>query len=155
MRYCSPQKVRSRFKVKLLSTESTSRWKITPFGINMLFTCNHHQTDTRIVLIASRSIKLVILTATATYVLVLLTHACPQCNNAKQWLMKTNPEIFFDMKTIFNFFGNGICQILPRFHSIIGCDTTSYPFAIGKISPFKKMGRLRKMHLLQNVGKKH
>ena len=119
----------------------------------MLFTCNHHEADTRIVLHASRSIKPVIITATDTDVLVLLTHAYPQCNNAKQWLMKTNPGIFIDIKTSCNFFGNDICQTLPGFHSITGCDTTSYPFGVGKISPFKKMRRLSKMHLLQDLGK--
>ena len=67
--------------------------------------------------------------------------------------MKTNPGIFIDIKTICNFFGNGICQILPGFHSIIGCDTTFFPFGVGKINPFKKMHRLSKMHLLQDVGK--
>ena len=67
--------------------------------------------------------------------------------------MKTDPGIFIDIKTIFNFFGNGICQILPRFHTITGCDTTSYLFDVGKISPLKKMRRLSKMHLLQNVRK--
>ena len=67
--------------------------------------------------------------------------------------MKTNPGTFIDIKTIFNFFGNGICQILPRFHSVTGCDTTSYPFDVRKIRPLKKMCRLSKMHLLQDVRK--
>ena len=154
MRYFSPQKLRSRFKVKLLFTESTNTWEITPPGINMLFTCNHHEADTRIVLHASRFIKPVIITVTDTDVLVLLTHAYSQCNNSRQWLMKTNPGILVDIKTICNFFGNGICQILPRFHSITGCDTTSYPFGVAKINPFKKMRCLSKMHLLQDLEKK-
>ena len=118
----------------------------------MLFTCNHNEADTRIVLHASRSIKPVIITATDTDVLVLLTHTYPQCNNAKQWLTKTNPGIFFDIKTICNFFRNSICQILPGFHS---CDIASYPFGAGKASPFEKMHRLSKMHLVQDLGKKH
>ena len=67
--------------------------------------------------------------------------------------MKTIPGKFIDIKTIRNFFGNSICQILLGFHSITGCDTTSYPFGVGKICPFKKMRCLNKMHLLQDVGK--
>ena len=139
LRYFSPQRVVSRFKVKLLYSEYRNTSEIMPSGINMLFTCNHHETDTSIVLIASRSIKSVIVTVADTDVLVVLTHAYPQCNNAKQWLMKINPAIFIDIKTIYNFFGRGIFQILPGFDSIIGCDRTSYPFGLGKISPFKKM----------------
>ena len=91
LRYFSTQKVRSRSKIKLPFTESTNTWEIIPSDINMLFTCNHHEADTRIVLHASRSIKPKIITAPDTDVLVLLTHAYPECNNAKQWLMKTNP----------------------------------------------------------------
>ena len=108
-----------------------------------------------ILLHASRSIKPVVITATDTDVLVLLTHAYPQCINAKQWLIKTNTEIFIVIKTICNFFVNSICQILPGLHDITGRYTTSYPFGVGKMSSMKKMRRLSKMHLLQNVGKKH
>ena len=150
LRYFSTQKVRSRFKVKLLFTESAKTLEITPSDINMVFTGNHHEADASLVLHASRSIKPVIITATNTDVLVLLTHVYPQCNNARQWLMKTNPGIFVDIKTVCNFFGNGICQILPGFHSITSCDTTSDTFGVGKISPFKKMHRLSKMNLLQD-----
>ena len=119
----------------------------------MLFTRNHQEADTRLVLHASTSIKPIIITATDTDVLVLLTHAYRQCNYARQWLMKTNPGIFVDIKTVCNFFGNDICQILPGFHSITGCHTIFYTFGVGKISPFKKMRRLSKMHLLQDLGK--
>ena len=69
----------------------------------MPFTCNHHKADTCIVLQASRSIQPVIIIATDTDFLVLSTHAYTQCNNVEQWLMKTNPGIFIDIKTICNF----------------------------------------------------
>ena len=117
--YFSTQKVRGRFKVKLHFTESTNTWEITPSGINMIFTCNHHKPDKSVVLHAPRSIKPVIMTATDTDVLVLLTHVKHSGNN-------------------FNFFVNSIFQILPVFHSITACGTNSYPFGVGKISPFKK-----------------
>ena len=64
----------------------------------MLFTCNDHEADMHIVFHTSRSMKPVIITATDTD--VLLIHAYPQCNNAKQWLMKTNPGIFIVMKVV-------------------------------------------------------
>ena len=62
----------------------------------MLFTCNHHETDARIALHGLRSIKPVIITATDTDVLVLLTHAYPQCNNPPEYLFKQ----FIDIETI-------------------------------------------------------
>ena len=131
--------------MKLFFTESTNTCEITPSTINMLFTCNHHEVDTHIALHTLRSIKPVIITATDTDVLVLLTHACRQCNNAKQWLMKTNPEIFIDIARICNFFGKGMRHILSGFHSITVCNTTCNPFGIVKISPFQKMHGLSKM----------
>ena len=67
--------------------------------------------------------------------------------------MKTNPGSFVDIEKNCDVFGNGICQVLPGFHSITGCDTTSYPFGVGKMSCFKKMRCLSKMHLLQDVRK--
>ena len=67
--------------------------------------------------------------------------------------MKTNPRSFVDIEKNCNVFGNGICQVLPGFHSITGCDTTSYPFGVGKMSCFKKMRCLSKIHLLQDVRK--
>ena len=85
VRYFSTQNFKSRFKVNLHFTESTNTWEIKPSGINMLFTCNHQEADTHIVLRASRYIKPVIIKATG--VLVLLTHAYPQCNNAIHSLM--------------------------------------------------------------------
>ena len=60
------------------------------------------------------------MTATDTDVLVLLTH------------VKTF------VQTIFNFFRDGICQILPVLHSITGCDTNSYPFGAEKLAPLRK-----------------
>ena len=114
-------------------------------GMNMFFT--------RIVLHVLRSIKLVIITDADTDVLVLLTCVYPQCNNAKQWLIKTNPGIYVDMKTICNFVGNSIFRILPGFHGVTDCDTTFYPIGAGKITPFNKMCLLSKIHPLQDMGK--
>ena len=162
-RYFSTQTIRSGFKVKLLSIESINTWGITLSGINMLFTCINmllicffsgmNMLFTRIVLHVLRSIKLVIITDADTDVLVLLTCVYPQCNNAKQWLIKTNPGIYVDMKTICNFVGNSIFRILPGFHGVTDCDTTFYPIGAGKITPFNKMCLLSKIHPLQDMGK--
>ena len=69
----------------------------------MFFTYNHRKT-----LGLSRSKKPVIIIATKTEIPVLLTHVYPPHNNAKQWLMKTSPGIFIDIKTICNFFGKSL-----------------------------------------------
>lgn len=55
--------------------------------------------------------------------------------------MKINPRMFTDIKAI-----------LPGFSSITGCDTAYYSFGVGQIGPFKKLRRLGKMDLLQDMG---
>ena len=104
----------------------------------MFFTYNRHEVDTRIALHARRSIKPIIITATDTDALVLLTRAYRQCNNAKQWLTKINAGTFIDIKTFCDFFGNGICQILLIY--LFYWLRYNLPiFGVGKISPFKKI----------------
>ena len=79
LRYFSTQTVRSRYKVKLLFTKSLNIGEIRHLvKIHFLFAINY--CFAIIVLHASRSTKPVIVTATVTDVLVLLTHAYPQCN---------------------------------------------------------------------------
>ena len=45
-----------------------------------------------------------------------------------------------------------ICQSLPGFHSITGCDTTSFPFRVRKVRPFKEMVNKSKAKLLFKLG---
>ena len=45
-----------------------------------------------------------------------------------------------------------MCHVLPAYHSITGCDTTSYPYGIGKIKPFKKMLSYNKVNFLSKFG---
>ena len=49
------QKIRCKYDVQLLFTESLNTWVFTPAGINMLFTCNYDDAGTHIVLSALRS----------------------------------------------------------------------------------------------------
>eukprot|EP00795_Rhopilema_esculentum_P003494 gene3494-1875_t len=49
-------------------------------------------------------------------------------------------------------YGSDVCNVLPAYHSITGCDTTSYPYGIGKIKPFKKMLSHNKVNLLSKFG---
>ena len=50
-------------------------------------------------------------------------------------------------------FGEEVCEVLPAYHSITGCDTTSFPFRIGKIKPIKKMIKQGKSQLLLELGR--
>ena len=41
---------------------------------------------------------------------------------------------------------------VPAYHSLTGCDTTSYPYKVGKVKPFKKMVANNKFSLLSSAG---
>ena len=53
--------------------------------------------------------------------------------------MKYDYEMFADIDLIVKFLCTTICGILPAFHSITGCDTTSYFLRAGKVRVFINM----------------
>ena len=53
--------------------------------------------------------------------------------------MKTARDSFVEISKISSHYGEAVCNILPPFHSITGCDITSYPYNVGRVKPFKKM----------------
>ena len=60
--------------------------------------------------------------------------------------MKADTNRYIDIKTIVEFYGRDVCLVFPAYHSITGCDTTSFPYKVGKIKPFIKM--VKKKHVL-------
>ena len=73
-------------------------------------------------------------------------------NCSNEWVMNIDSEKYVSINKIQTHFGNKVCNVLPAFHSITGCDTTSYAMNIGKVKPFKKMIKLRKEDLLLQLG---
>ena len=53
---------------------------------------------------------------------------------------------YLDIGHFCNAYGKEMCDVLPGYHSVTGCDTTSYPFKVGKIKPLKKMKSQDKYH---------
>lgn len=133
-------------------TEERKTWLITQTDIKELEDCNHHEADTRLVLHASKSKDPVIVRATDTDILILLSYAHSICKPEHGWFMKVDHRYVSVSKTTTNF-GEEICEVLPAYHSITGCDTTSFPYGIGKVKPFKKMLMKEKWNLLLGYGK--
>ena len=106
--------------------------------IKKIESCNHHEADTRLVLHASQSKYPVIIRATDTDVLILLSYAYSVCKPSKDWLMKIDHR-YVSVNKLTNHFGVEVCKNLQACHSITVSDTASFPFFIGKIKPFKKM----------------
>jgi hypothetical protein len=130
--YYKTDAVRSKLNIPLTVTEEEKTWLITRVKIEQLESCNHHEADTRLILQASKSNDPVVVLATDTDVLILLSYAYSIRKPLHEWLMKIDHR-YIDVKVITYHFGDEICEFLPAYHSITGCDTTSFPFGIGKI----------------------
>ena len=144
--------VRRQFRVPITITELEKTWMITSTEVRLLKSNSHREADTRIILYAAKSRNPVIVRATDTDILVLLTLSWSIiCKPDTEWLMNIDHKGYVSIKSICSRIGNAVCQILPAYRAITGCDTTSYPFGIEKIKPFKQMEKLRKYHLLSQL----
>ena len=152
VRYYKTDEARGNLRLPMIVTEEEKTWLITRTSIQELESCNHYEADTRLVLHASQSAVPVIVRATDTDVLILLSYAYVICKPAHEWLSKINNR-YVSIEKLANTFGEEVCRVLPGYHTLTGCDTTSYPFGIGKMRPFKKMIKSNKIHLLSNLGR--
>jgi len=67
--------------------------------------------------------------------------------------MRTEKHRYLDIGEICKAYGEEICDMLPGYHSVTGCDTTSYPYEVGKVKALKKMITQGKSNLLAPLGK--
>ena len=150
--YKTDDEVHTKFNVPIIVTEEEKTWSLTATGVEQLPSSNHIEADAIIILEASKSSNTVIVRGADTDILVLLcyTHSILNCVN--RWVMKIDSERFVDINIIRGHYGNDICKILPAYHSLTGCDSTSYPVNVGKIKPFKKLIREDKASLLSEFG---
>ena len=145
------ESVRSKLEIPLVFTESTNAWLTTSANVSLLEHCNHHEADTRVVRHASLSGEPVVVVAADTDIFILLLYAFCKIGPAEKWYMKIDKERYVDISKICKSYGKEICDVLPSYHSITGCDT-SYPYKVGKVKPFNKMIAQGKFILLNSVG---
>ena len=72
------------------------------------------------------------------------------CTN--KWIMNIDSERYVNVNTIQDHFGELVCDVLPAYYSITGCDTTSYAANSGKVRPLNKMIKRKKEELLDTFG---
>eukprot|EP00795_Rhopilema_esculentum_P008797 gene8797-14830_t len=94
----------------------------------------------------------VIISATDTDVLVLMVHIYSWRDIDRPWQMKIDHQNFVNVAAIADHIGSEACNVLPAFHSITGCDTTSFQFRVGKVAPWKKLMKMRLYDLLSTFG---
>ena len=109
-------------------------------------TCNHEEADTRIVRHASLVDKPAVIVTADTDIFVLMIRAYNKTHPTEKWHMNITKKRYLDISHFCNAYGKRMCDVLPGYHSVTGCDTTSYPFKVGKIKPLKKMKSQDKYH---------
>ena len=120
-------------RIPLVVTDKGESWQIETTGVTKKSNCNHSEADTRIVLHALSQESAVVVVAKDTNILMLLLYAHVVTNPIHPWFMKIDHEKFIDIAKIRQHFGDKLCQVLPQFHAIIGCDSTLYMYTNGKI----------------------
>ena len=70
---------------------------------------------------------------------MILVYAYWRVSPVNSWVMKYDSSKFGNIGTIAGFLGREICSNIIKLHAITGCDTTSYFYRVGKISPLKKV----------------
>ena len=138
--YCRNQEFKSTLKVPLVITYEENAWLVTPEEVDKLQNCNHHEADTRIIRHTIKADNPVVVVASDTDILILLVYAYNKFlkDTDRQVQMKIDSERFVNIRTIVDNIPEDAINCLPAYHSITGCDTTSYPFGVGKVRPWNK-----------------
>ena len=122
-------------------------------GASEYFSCNHEEMSTMMVLHALREETLIVVVSQDTDVFVFLVYACAKYKPTLPWFIKTDSERYVKIQEVINHFGEALCLKLPRIHCLTGCDTTSYPFGVGKVKVLKKLVSVKDaLSLLEGLG---
>ena len=131
-------------RIPTIITENEKSWLLTTTSITELEDCNRFEADTRLIYVATQVDDMpVIISATDTDVLVLMVHIYSWRDIFQPWQIKIDHQNFVNVAAIADHIGSEACNILPVFHSITGCDTTSFLFRVGKVAPWKKLMKMR------------
>ena len=136
-------------RIPTIITENEKSWLLTTTSITELVDCNHFEADTHLIYVATQVDNMpVFISTTDTDVLVLMVHIYSWRDIDQPWQMKIDHQNFVNIAAISDHISSEACNILPDFHSITGCDTTSFPFRFGIVASWKKLMKMRLFDLL-------
>jgi len=142
----------SCIKVPLTINHRNITKRITRDDVDVTVKCNHKEADTRVELHAFNSEGPIIVKAKDTDILILMIYAYALKKSEAIWCMQVDHNKFVNVGKIAKFFDESTCLQLPAFHSLTGCDTTSYFYHISKTSVFEKARKNKSLYLLEQLG---
>ena len=131
--------VRNQLQIPVRINDMFDTIEVTTESCATLFTCNHEEADTRMIYHALREDIPIVIVSKDTDVLLLMIYAFSKHRPSSEWYMKISDERLIKISTIVNYLGLSISLVLPQYHVITGCDTTSYFYGTGKIKSLKKL----------------
>lgn len=118
--------------------------------------CNHEEADTRMIYHMAQGESNAAVVVKDADVLILLLYAKSQNLKDMYWYKKINAINYINIDTLYQNFGCKKCSLLPKFHVITGCDTTSCRRRRRKLWTFwKLMKNHNYWQLLNNLGKSY
>ena len=134
--------------------DEDNTWMIEPSSGNVteLFVCNHEEADTRMIYHASlQGTKNVVIVANDSDVLFLGAYACA-LDKSSRWFYNYEGSTFTNLAKFAAFYGD-MALYFPMFHSIAGCDTTSYYHYRGKSTPWNRVSKCpSSLSLIKDLG---
>ena len=131
-------------------------WMLDPKenSVTNMFTCNHEEANTRGIYHASRQGESnVVISANDSDVLFLGTYACA-LDAKRKWHFNYQSNTFADLQKFAESLGSAAMH-LPTFHSLTGCDTTSYFYFRGKTAPWERaIKSTLSFELIEDLGNK-
>ena len=121
--------------------------------VTNLFHCNHEEADTRMIYHASlQGSQNVVIVANDSDVLFLGSYACA-LDKSRRWYYNYEGNSYADLRCIADNLGEKALY-LPIFHSLTGCDTTSYYHFRGKTAPWERALKSPvSLELIRDLGK--
>ena len=153
-KYLQTDKSRKRFTHPVIVTSGEVTYTIPAGGDIITTTCNHEEADTRLVKHVLDAQNDTVIVSKDTDVLIILIWAYSQYHIKENWYMKYDTHRYASIRKICEVLSPELCQILPAFHAITGCDTTSYFHRKNKATMFSTLMQLSSSHakLLDNLG---
>ena len=105
--------------------------------------CDHEEADTRLLLQAHNAaltFQRIIINSPDTDVFILCLYHLKSMHKCEEFWFHTGTKDtarYIPIHSLFQMWGPQICQSLPAFHALTGCDSTSAIFGVGKRTAFK------------------
>ena len=149
VRKCFPEVI----KIPIIFTNDRNTFQVAEQSDQLLFTRNHEEADTRVVLHGCLKNTNCVVVSKDTDVFVLMVFAFASKNIKRSWSMDIDQNKYTNIGKVVKYLGKDLVLKLSHIHVVTGCDTKSFMFSVRKVKVLKKrMKQVRRITLLDGFG---